>query len=76
MTMIESNFPVEVWNVWAPSRYKLFLWLMLQNQVWTANRLLQRNGQTNTFARYASVTWRWWLTCLLSVRWRDKYGWR
>jgi hypothetical protein len=39
---IFSSFPKTVWKVWAPSRCKFFLWLLLQNRVWTADRLLIR----------------------------------
>jgi hypothetical protein len=39
---LESSFPTKVWQVWAPSRCKFFIWLMLQNRVWTADRLQQR----------------------------------
>ena len=31
-----------VWNNWAPPKYKLFAWLILQNKVWTADRLARR----------------------------------
>jgi hypothetical protein len=37
---IFPSFPKTVWKVWAPSHCKLFLWLLLQNKVWTADRLL------------------------------------
>jgi hypothetical protein len=37
---VESTYPAKVWQVWAPSRCKFFIWLMLQNKVWTADRLL------------------------------------
>jgi hypothetical protein len=26
---LESSFPVQVWNVWSPSHYKVFIWLLL-----------------------------------------------
>jgi hypothetical protein len=37
---VESNFKTLIWQVWAPSRCKFFVWLMLQNRVWRADRLL------------------------------------
>jgi hypothetical protein len=46
---IESSFPTTVWRVWAPSRCKFFMWLLLQNRVWTADRLLLREWPNNYF---------------------------
>ena len=31
-----------VWKVWAPSKCKFFMWLLLQNRLWTADHLLLR----------------------------------
>jgi hypothetical protein len=39
---IFSSFPKTVWKVWAPSCCKIFLWLLLQNRVWTVDRLSLR----------------------------------
>jgi hypothetical protein len=39
---IRSSYPAKVWQVWAPSRYKFFIWLLLQQRIWTADRLLLR----------------------------------
>jgi hypothetical protein len=36
----ESPLLPMVWKVWAPSRYKFFMWLMLQSRIWTVDRLL------------------------------------
>jgi hypothetical protein len=30
---IGSHFPLNVWKVWAPSKCKFFIWLLLQNRV-------------------------------------------
>ena len=35
-----------VWKVWAPPKYKFFAWLIIQDRVWTADRL-QRRGWPN-----------------------------
>jgi hypothetical protein len=37
-----SAFTSIVWKVWAPSRCNFFIWLMLQNRIWIADRLLLR----------------------------------
>jgi hypothetical protein len=39
---IDSNFKTLIWKVWASSRCKFMIWLMLQNRVWMADRLLLR----------------------------------
>jgi hypothetical protein len=37
--MINSYMMKAVWKTWAPPKCKLFAWLVLQNRVWTADRL-------------------------------------
>lgn len=44
--MIYSYLPEAVWNNWASPKCKLFAWLILQNRVWTADRL-QKRGWPN-----------------------------
>jgi hypothetical protein len=38
---ITSDFQSLIWQVWAPSCCRFFIWLMLQNRVWAADRLMQ-----------------------------------
>jgi hypothetical protein len=49
---VRSRFPIDVWNVWAPSRCRFFLWLMLQNHVWIADRLMQREWPNQYFCPF------------------------
>jgi hypothetical protein len=46
---MEFSFHKHVWQVWAPSRCKFFMWLLLQNRVWTADRLLARQWKNEYF---------------------------
>jgi hypothetical protein len=43
---IISHMPSLVWKPWAPPKCKIFAWLILQNRVWTADRL-QKRGWPN-----------------------------
>ena len=40
--LTRSSMPEMVWKNWAPPKCKLFAWLVLQNRVWTADRLHRR----------------------------------
>jgi hypothetical protein len=44
--MVNSLMMEAVWNSWAPPKCKLFAWLILQNRVWSADRL-QKRGWPN-----------------------------
>lgn len=37
-----SAIPVLVWDAWAPAKCKMFAWLLLQNRLWCADRLMMR----------------------------------
>lgn len=43
---LRSNMNMSVWKAWAPPKCKFFAWLVIQNRVWTADRL-QRRGWPN-----------------------------
>jgi hypothetical protein len=45
----ETNCRSLIWQVWAPSKVKFFVWLILQNRVWTMDRLLQRQWPNEYF---------------------------
>ena len=40
--LTSSDLVQSVWRVWAPPRCKFFAWLVLQNRVWTSDRLIRR----------------------------------
>jgi hypothetical protein len=47
---IVSVLPSHIWSTWAPSRCMFFIWLMLQNQIWTLDRLQQRGWLNEYFS--------------------------
>ena len=61
-----------VWKNWAPPKCKLFSWLIIQNRVWTADRLERRgwpNGRLCPLCRREDETARHLLfTCRFSIR--------
>jgi len=46
---VQSSFPALIWNAWAPPKCKFFLWLLLQNRLWTSARLQLRHWKNNYF---------------------------
>jgi hypothetical protein len=41
----KSSMPSLVWKPWAPPKCKTFAWLIIQNRVWTTDRLERRGWQ-------------------------------
>ncbi len=41
-----------IWKCWAPSKCKFFAWLLLQNRIWTVDRLQQREWPNNYFCQH------------------------
>ncbi|KAF0897146.1 hypothetical protein E2562_033941 [Oryza meyeriana var. granulata] len=42
-----TNYELIVWKPWAPNKCKLFAWLIIQNKVWTSDRLEARGWPNN-----------------------------
>lgn len=49
---IISNFTKLIWKTWATPKCKFFIWLLLQNRIWTAVRLQQRGWANNYFCAF------------------------
>jgi hypothetical protein len=44
-----------VWANWAPPKCKTFAWLILQNKVWTSDRLLRRGWTLSTLQKRTGI---------------------
>jgi hypothetical protein len=45
LALTSSPMAFLVWKLWASLKCKIFAWLVLQNRVWTADRLARREWQ-------------------------------
>lgn len=78
--MINSNFHKIIWKPWAPSRCKLFEWLLLQGRLWTADRLRARGWLNNTHCPFCSredeTVHHLFLTCMVTQSlWAEVAAW-
>ena len=69
-----SNFPKLIWKAWATPRIKFFLWLLLQDRVWTAARLQLRGWENNYFMLCVKGIWRLPSIYSRNARLREKSG--
>ncbi len=47
----DSRAATLIWKTWAPSKCKNFAWLVLQNRIWTSDRLQLRQWPNNYFCQ-------------------------
>lgn len=56
LTRIPQPHLQRVWNIKAEGKIKFFTWTLLQNRLWTADRLLARNWDHNDACSYCDQT--------------------
>lgn len=64
-----------VWKCWAPSKFKFFAWLLLQNMIWT---IYKKNGPTTTYVSSSGGTSERHITSSMSVQqpWKSRTQWQ
>jgi hypothetical protein len=69
---LESSFLTVIWQVWAPSKCKVFTWLMIQGRICTEDRLLLRQWANEYFCplcrRNLETVTHLFIECLVSRR--------
>lgn len=52
----KSFFNETIWKCWAPPKCKFFAWLVMQNRVWTADRLKKRGWRNQQYCPLCHTT--------------------
>jgi hypothetical protein len=78
--MMAKPFQRLVWEPWAPPKCKCFAWLILQNRVWTADRLQRRAMANQSICPLCRTTQETAVhllaKCRLSIRiWKEMERW-
>jgi mannosylglycoprotein endo-beta-mannosidase len=50
---VGTNFNPLIWKSWAPAKCKFYAWLVIQNRVWTSDRLAARGWPNSGVCPYA-----------------------
>ncbi|KAM0846839.1 hypothetical protein ACQ4PT_055368 [Festuca glaucescens] len=77
---VSSIAPAMIWRVWALAKCKKIAWLLLNNRLWCADRLLRRGWPNNYFCplcvRNLETAWHIFFECLLSRKlWQEAAAW-
>jgi hypothetical protein len=78
---VRSEAPTIVWQQWAPAKCKLFLWLLLQDRLWCADRLQRRRCPNEYFCplcvRNLETSWHLFFECPFAQQiWQGVASWR
>lgn len=74
LELLLSPFHDLVWKPWAPGRCKFFMYLLLQNRIWTADRLMQQDGRITISVHFMRAIWKHGKTCSLSALIHASFG--
>lgn len=78
--LIKSKMPMMFWIILAPPKNKFFSWLILQDRVWTTDRLLHRGwpncGLWQLCKMVLETTANLMFRCRFTIRvWNSIYNW-
>jgi hypothetical protein len=69
---VRSEAPIIVWQQWAPAKCKLFLWLLLHDRLWCADRLQRRQCPNQYFCplcvRNLETSWHLFFECPFALQ--------
>ncbi len=78
--IVGTNFNPLIWKSWAPAKCKFYAWLVIQNRVWTSDRLATRGWPNSGVCPLCRTTNETTCHLLASFRytrriWRLMVGW-